>query len=65
MTDHALSETLSQPSAEYHIMHGQAGFFTVDFISTYNALHRITGFKTEDAARAWIAETRRLTDKYP
>ena len=44
---------------EFNI-YGQPGCFTVNFRSPYNALHQISGFKTEDDAQSWVKETRRL-----
>jgi hypothetical protein len=40
-------------------IHGP-GCFTVNFRSPNNALHQISGFKTEDDAQSWVKETRRL-----
>jgi hypothetical protein len=59
MADSNLDErALGQPK-EFNI-YGGMGCFTVDFPSPYNSIHQITGFKTEDAARDWIAETQIL-----
>jgi len=44
-----------QPN-EFNI-YGCMGYFTVDFTSSGDSIHRIAGFKTEDAARIWIADT--------
>jgi hypothetical protein len=41
-------------------IYGQPGCFTVNFRSPNNALHQISGFKTEDDAQSWVKETRRL-----
>ncbi|MGD0104713.1 MAG: hypothetical protein ABSC06_11820 [Rhodopila sp.] len=56
-------DSASQLSAEYAI-YGQPGDFTANFRSPYNSIHQISGFKTEDDARAWIAETKLLVSMY-
>ena len=40
-------------------IYGRPGCFTVNFRSPHNALHQISGFKTEDDAQSWV-KTRRL-----
>jgi len=56
-------EKVSRICAEYNI-YGEPGDFTAKFRSPYNSIHQISGCKTEDDARAWIAETKLLVSMY-
>jgi hypothetical protein len=63
MDETVLSERAAMVSNQYTIC-GQPGYFTVNFTSPHNAIHQITGFKSEDDAQAWIEETKRLVGTY-
>jgi hypothetical protein len=62
MTDSLSNKSALHPTTEYNV-YGQAGCFTVDFTSSYNSIHQISGFKTEDDAQAWVAEARLLVSR--
>jgi hypothetical protein len=63
MTDSMSDKSALRPTTEYNI-YGQAGCFTINFASSYNTMHQISGFKTEDVAQAWVAEARLLVGTY-
>jgi hypothetical protein len=63
MTDSMSDKSALRPTTEYNI-YGQAGCFTINFSSSYNTMHQISGFKTEDVAQAWVAEARLLVGTY-
>ena len=59
----ASDESASVPLNQY-VIYGNPGCFTVNFISPYNSLHQISGFKSKDDAHAWIEETKLLAGTY-
>jgi hypothetical protein len=63
MAEQSLDESSVCKLNVYNI-YSQSGFFTVNFRSPYNSMHQISGFKTEDEAHAWIAETKLLMGMY-
>jgi hypothetical protein len=63
MAEHVM-ETIATTSASPYTIYGEPGCFTVKFTSPHNTLHQFSGFKSEDDALAWIAETRVLAQTY-
>jgi hypothetical protein len=63
MAESSVKDSVVHPASEYNI-YGQAGYITVNFKSPYNSMHQISGFKTEDDAKAWIAETKAMIGMY-
>lgn len=63
MIDLIASEDASVRPAEFNIV-ARAGFFIVNFRSPYNSMHQTNGLKTEEDARAWLAEARHLAGTY-
>lgn len=59
----SVGESMPKLESEYNI-YGEAGYITVNFKSPYNSMHQISGFKSEDDAKAWIAETKALIGMY-
>jgi hypothetical protein len=60
MPEQVSGERTSTAAAERYHIYGEPGYFTVNFTSPHNSLHQISGFKTEEDAHAWIAETKKL-----
>jgi hypothetical protein len=60
MNEQASNERAAMASNPYSIT-GEAGHYTVKFQSPHNAVHQVSGFKSEDDAQAWITDTRRIT----
>jgi hypothetical protein len=63
MAEPNVKDSVVHPTSEYNI-YGKAGYITVAFKSPYNSMHQISGFKTEDDAKAWIAETKAMIGMY-
>jgi hypothetical protein len=63
MAEHVMETSATTTTSPYAIS-GEPGCFTVKFTSPHNTLHQFSGFKSEDEAQAWIAETRVLAQTY-
>jgi hypothetical protein len=59
VADHQTNNRAARSSSEYEIF-SDGGVFAVRFNSPFNSIHRMSGFKTEDDAQAWIAEAKLL-----
>ncbi len=59
MADHISGEPASIVRDDCNIT-AQAGYYAVNFVLPHNAIHQITGFKSEHDAKTWVAEVKHL-----